>query len=118
MQNRFHTTTTLAALINRQRGLPSLALLCLLIWSLAGARVVRGLQTNAPSKPQNAKALVCVVSGEGPTEMSLDAVVLVDHGKLLAPYVEDNEAAQTRFANEYFRAGRKYRLTFGGGEAG
>jgi hypothetical protein len=110
--------TTLPALLTRQKALPSLALLCLLIWSLAGARAVSGLQTNAQSKPQNAKALVCVVSGEGPPEMSLDAVVLLDHGKLLAPYVEDNEAAQTRFANEYFRAGRKYRLTFGGGEAG
>lgn len=62
--------------------------------------------------------LICAVSGEGESEMNLDAVVIVQGGKLKAPYVEDNEAAQQRFAKQYFQPGRKYRLTFGGGQVG
>ena len=50
--------------------------------------------------------------------MNMDAVVMVEKGKLSAPYAEDSEAAQQRFAKEYFRPGQKFRLTFGGGEVG
>jgi hypothetical protein len=65
-------------------------------------------------------ALVCVVSRGDSSAGSgnMDAVVLVDNGKLRQPYPEYNEAAQSRFASEYFRPGKKYRVTFGGGEVG
>ncbi|HEV7798908.1 MAG TPA: VCBS repeat-containing protein [Pyrinomonadaceae bacterium] len=64
--------------------------------------------------------LVCVVSRpdtEDP-QGNMDAVVLVENGKLKQPYPEYNEAAQKKFAGEYFRVGTKYRVTFGGGEVG
>lgn len=48
----------------------------------------------------------------------MDAVVLVDNGKLKQPYPEYNEAAQRKFAGQYFSPGKKYRVTFGGGEVG
>ena len=48
----------------------------------------------------------------------MDAVVLVENGKLRQPYPEYNETAQRRFASQYFSTGKKYRMTFGGGEIG
>jgi hypothetical protein len=63
--------------------------------------------------------LVCVISkGDLQEPQNMDAVVIVENGKLKHPYAEYNEAAQTKFANQYFRTGAKYRVTFGGGEVG
>ena len=47
----------------------------------------------------------------------MDAVVLVENGKLKQPYPED-EVAQKKMAETYFARGKKYRVTFGGGEVG
>ena len=70
--------------------------------------------------PAPPATLVCVVSGEGDdlSEMSMDPVVIVQGGKLKPVYPEYNEAAQQLFAKQYFPPGQKYRLTFGGGDAG
>lgn len=71
-------------------------------------------------EPGEASTLVAVVSRSGVSEgqANMDAVVLVENGKLRQPYAEDNEAAQNTFARQYFSPGKKYRLTFGGGDAG
>ena len=76
--------------------------------------------TPAKAKAKEKTALVCVVSHIDPEEpqSNLDAVVLVENGKLTQPYREYNEAAQTKFAGNYFAPGKKYRVTFGGGEVG
>jgi len=69
----------------------------------------------------NAKpALVLVVSHADQDEQqsNVDAVVLVENGKFKQPYPEENEAAQKQFAANYFAPGKKYRVTFGGGEVG
>jgi len=65
-------------------------------------------------------AFVGVVSPGDPDEpqSNMDALVLVENGKLKQPYPENNEAAQKKFAANYFAPGRKYRVTFGGGEVG
>ena len=68
----------------------------------------------APAEP----AMVGVVTGEGETELNLDAVVMVQAGKLSSPYKAYDEASQKKFAQTYFKAGRKLRMTFGGGEVG
>ncbi len=62
-------------------------------------------------------AVINRVAGDEP-QNNLDAVVLIENGKLKQPYPEYNEAAQKKFAATYFTPGTKYRLTFGGGEAG
>lgn len=77
---------------------------------------------HAWSYPQANKpgTLVCVVSrgdSEG-QQGNLDAVVMIQNGKLRQPYAEYNEAAQRKFGSQYFSSGRKYRLLFGGGEVG
>ena len=48
----------------------------------------------------------------------MDAVVIVDGKVLRAPFTEEQKDKQKKFAEEYFAAGRTYRLIFGGGEAG
>jgi hypothetical protein len=69
---------------------------------------------------RNTPTLIAVINRvEGDeAQTNLDAVVLIENGKLKQPYAEYNEAAQKKFAAAYFSPGTKYRLTFGGGEAG
>lgn len=71
-------------------------------------------------QPKKDRTLVVIVSRPDGDDRqgNLDAVVLVENGKLQQPYPENNEAAQRQFASKYFSSGRKYRLTFGGGEVG
>lgn len=57
---------------------------------------------------------VSAESGEG----SMDAVVIVDGKVLRVPFTEEQKDKQKKFAEEYFAAGRTYRLIFGGGGAG
>jgi len=49
---------------------------------------------------------------------NMDAVVAINGKLLRAPFPESTEAQQDAFAKKYFAAGQKYRLMFGGGEAG
>ncbi len=71
--------------------------------------------------PQTAQSpvVVFVISGilNEPTS-NMDAVATIENGKIKLPFAEENEAAQARFAKEYFAPGKKYRVTFGGGEVG
>jgi hypothetical protein len=77
-------------------------------------------QTSFPIKERAKEkpALVCIVSHVDPGEPQsyMDAVVLVSNGKFSQPYPEYNEAGQKKFAGNYFAPGKKYRVTFGGGE--
>jgi hypothetical protein len=57
---------------------------------------------------------VSAESGEG----SMDAVVMIDGKQLRVPFSDEQKDRQKRIAEEYFAAGRTYRLIFGGGEAG
>lgn len=96
----------------------ALTSLGLLLLSFSSTSLLRKASARIIEPAAGETALICVVSSDGDATMNLDAVVLVRNGNLVTPYVEDNEAAQQKFASEYFQAGRKYRLTFGGGEAG
>lgn len=49
----------------------------------------------------------------------LDPIVLIEQGRFTSPPTGEASTAQlTKFANTYYRAEQKYRLLFGGGEAG
>lgn len=78
------------------------------------------LKEKAKEKVKEKPALVCVVSHLDPEapQSNMGAVVLVENGKFRQPYPEYNEAAQIEFAGNYFAPGKKYRVTFGGGEVG
>lgn len=75
---------------------------------------------NVVVQPKSSPAMVAVISRndepDGPANM--DAIVLVEKGKLVRPYAEQSEAAQNKFGTKYFKAGRTLRVTFGGGEIG
>ncbi|HEV7473335.1 MAG TPA: VCBS repeat-containing protein [Pyrinomonadaceae bacterium] len=81
-----------------------------------------GLATIEAKRVQPARnaTLVCVVSRPDSenSEGTMDAVALIVNGKPRQPYPEYAEAAQRKFASQYFSTGKKYRLTFGGGEVG
>jgi hypothetical protein len=67
--------------------------------------------------PQTRKtAVVFAVAGEA-GEYRMDPVVVVDGKQLRGPYLDEDKDKQ-RFGEEYFKGGRTYRMTFGGGEAG
>ncbi|MGZ8843417.1 MAG: hypothetical protein ACXW18_07125 [Pyrinomonadaceae bacterium] len=70
----------------------------------------------ANAQPRS-RAVVFAVSGNG-AEASMDAVVIVDGKQLRAPYNSEKEDASKKFGDQYFAAGKVYRLIFGGGEAG
>jgi hypothetical protein len=62
--------------------------------------------------------LVSTIAVDDNAEATLDPVVLLSNGKFQSPFPESDETAQNRFAKKYFGPGQKYRVTFGGGEAG
>src|ERR1700730_13723937 len=64
-----------------------------------------------------ARVVVFAVSAES-GEGTMDAVVIVDGKQLRAPFSDQDKAGQKKVAQEYFAAGRTYRLISGGGEAG
>ena len=71
-----------------------------------------------PALGQARKAtMVFAVSAEA-GDGSMDAVVLVDGKQLRVPFTDEQKDRQKKIAEEYFAAGRTYRLIFGGGEAG
>lgn len=117
MKNKFRAIANVWQLLLRKPGAAALTLLSALLASLVVAN--GGSHSNSVNgEPQKLKTVVGVVSSTGDPELSMDVVVMVEHGKLQPPYAEDKEDAQALFAKEYFSTGRKYRLTFGGGDAG
>src|SRR2546425_12970810 len=48
----------------------------------------------------------------------MDAVVIVDGKQLRKPYSDEQKDRQKSFGEQYFAAGKVYRLIFGGGENG
>jgi hypothetical protein len=80
---------------------------------LIGLSLVAGLATGQTRKPVMVFA-VSAESGDG----SMDAVVLINGKQLRVPFSDEQKDRQKKIAEEYFAAGRKYRLIFGGGEAG
>jgi hypothetical protein len=56
-------------------------------------------------------------AGDG-SNGSMDAIVIVDGKQLRVPFTDEQKDRQKKIAEQYFAAGQKYRLIFGGGEAG
>jgi hypothetical protein len=82
----------------------------------AGASAQKAPQRRAAT---TAGSVVFVVSGvEDGSGGSLDALAFVAGGRFSAPYPDQEMDAAKRFAAKYYRPGAKYRLTFGGGDAG
>ena len=87
----------------------SLALL-----SVSFVMVLSAGPTVAQTRKTTMVFAVSAETGEG----SMDAVVVVDGKQLRVPFTDEQKDRQKKIAQEYFAAGRSYRLIFGGGEAG
>jgi hypothetical protein len=98
------------------RRLEGVVLLVLL--TVVGLFSGQGASTGAlaPGQRNNA-TVIFAVNGE-PDEYHMDAVALFNGRQFAPPFSEEQKDAQKNFADKYFATGRKYRLTFGGGEAG
>jgi hypothetical protein len=70
-----------------------------------------------PAKKSGAIALFAVSQNQ--RGVFLDPIVLIENGRFASPPTGDAGTAQvTKFASTYYRADQRYRLLFGGGEAG
>jgi hypothetical protein len=71
----------------------------------------------AQAKKSNAVALFAVSQNQ--RGVFLDPIVVIENGRFTSPPTGEASTAQlTKFASTYYRAEQKYRLLFGGGEAG
>jgi hypothetical protein len=67
------------------------------------------------------KAVIFAVYGAGSAGASarMEPILIIEGGKFKEPVSGGSEAAEiTRFTGEYYRKGQKYRVLFGGAEAG
>ncbi len=71
----------------------------------------------AAERRQVAADVVIFVVTRSDEKAYVDPLVIITRGKLLAPAAATSREF-ARFASRYYRAGRKYRLLFGGAEAG
>ncbi len=71
------------------------------------------VRTAAPSSP----TVVFAVTG-AEDERTMDAIVMVDKGRLRPPFDDIKEGSSKAFGEKFFAKGTTYRLMFGGGEAG
>ena len=85
-------------------------LLCLLTAGTA--------QMKARHQEQSASTLLFVVS-RNDQGASIEPILIVDQGSYKQPVAGDSDAEEiSKFAARYYRKGQKYRVLFGGGEAG
>lgn len=103
-----------------------LRLLCctLSLFAFTAPSFESGAQTR-PARPAANKEVVVFAVNKYDAMQQMEPVVIVRRGVYVKPPVDESDvaggdlAAQSkRFIDEYFRAGRQYRLLFGGGDAG
>jgi hypothetical protein len=77
-------------------------------------------KTPAPKKPQTLSVIGTMIFAVNKYEdsVSIDPIVIFNKGQYTNPLPDENEAFVNQVAAKYIRAGQKYRLIFGGAEAG
>jgi hypothetical protein len=90
---------------------------------LAAALVLASLSVGSTAERkalrQGNSAALFVVYGPQPANAYIVPFVLIEGGQFKQPIAGDSDADElSRFTNAYYSAGKKYRVLFGGGEAG
>ena len=95
-------------------------IITLLTTSLALASLFSGSVTATPPFPQNSKAPVLfVVYGMPVPNAYMVPFAIMEQGQFKPPIAGDSDAEEiTRFTDAYYARGSKYRVLFGGAEAG
>ena len=76
----------------------------------------RAPQTKKPAPSVNGTVIFAVNKYED--SASIDPIVIYNKGQYINPLPDNNEAFVKQLAAKYIRAGQKYRVIFGGAEAG
>jgi hypothetical protein len=97
------------------RSILSTALLACLLQALGLAQTAS--KPGAAHKPDPRAETVIFVVTRTDEKAYVDPIVIISRGKLLAP-ASTTSREFARFTSRYYRAGRKYRLLFGGAENG
>lgn len=96
-------------------------LIALLILSLASALslAASGARERVGGRGSQQKAVVFAVYGEGGVAARMEPILIIEGGKFTNPVEGGSDEDEiTRFSNEHYPKGRKYRVLFGGAEAG
>jgi hypothetical protein len=99
---------------------PTLPVLLSILISFVVPRSANVAQTNINRAPQDTeeKVIFSVTKyAEQPT-VHIEPIVIIRAGKYLPPPAEAEPAVTKKFTDTYFRPGRRYRVVFGGGDAG
>ena len=91
--------------------------LALAVFALLISGFLKKNSAAAVSPVQNSGTVVFAIGGE-PDSYHMDAVALFNGKQFKPAYADEPKEAQKNFAEKYFATGRKYRLIFGGGDAG
>jgi hypothetical protein len=92
-------------------------ILVLMVLALIASGSRHGNSAAAVSLVQSNSTVVFAVAGE-PDSYHMDAVTLFNGKQFKPAFSDEQKYSQKNFAEKYFSTGRKYRLIFGGGEAG
>ena len=88
----------------------SLAWTCLFAVSAPLAKARQG---------REASTVVFIISANKLPSASITPILMIEQGSYKNPIAGDSDAETiSRFAADYYRKGQKYRVLFGGGEAG
>jgi hypothetical protein len=102
-----------------RRGLSVINTLLAIILSVAVPFAGSAPSAKALMQGGGAKTVVFVVSQNVPAYASMIPILLIEQGQYKPPVAGDSDAAEiARFAAEYYGKGKKYRVLFGGGDAG
>ena len=100
-------------------GLAGISLIIAITLSLAVPFAERSSSAKAEAQGGEARRVVFVVSQNIPAYASMIPILLIEGGQYKNPVAGDSDAADiARFAAEYYRKGREYRVLSGGGAAG
>jgi hypothetical protein len=87
-----------------------LSLVCLLAGSPPPAKAQQG---------REGRGVVFVVASNKLPDASIKPILMIDQGSYKNPVAGDSDAEEiSRFATDYYQKGQKYRVLFGGAEAG
>jgi len=101
------------------RRLSCFALFLTITSSLVTLFTASAPHVGAQPQEQNAQTVVFLVSSQIPPNASIEPILIIEQGEYKAPIAGDSDEAEiSRFGADYYRKGRKFRVLFGGGEAG
>ena len=97
-----------------------LLILSLTLISLLTAGTPGAAQTSAPPSGQSAGegAVIFSLKKDTVAGFYIEPIVIISGGKYTEPPAGGDAGVMKKFTDSYFRAGRQYRVIFGGGDAG